>query len=126
MKRSVSWVWLAVLLGLASGCKSGRDDDKPKEQPKPAPATPAEPVEPEPPPGAPMQMPVPLWENGKTEREVDAATAALHGYVVLDLGEPWVPYLFTDGVTEDDKPLPNSYRTTYLALARGELPNDIH
>jgi hypothetical protein len=115
---------LSVALGLASACGG---DDKPKEQPKtelPAPP----PVAPQPPaqPGTPMQMPVPLWENGKTEREVDAASASSHGYIVLDLGEPWVPYLFTDGVTEDDKPLPNTYRSTYLALARGELPNDHH
>jgi hypothetical protein len=73
-----------------------------------------------------MQMPVPLWEKGKIAREVDAASAALHGYVVLDLGEPWVPYLFSDGVGEDGKPLTNSYRSTYLALARGEFPKDHH
>jgi len=29
-------------------------------------------------------------------RQVDAATAREQGYVVLDLGEAWTPYLFTE------------------------------
>jgi len=129
MKRALGRVWLVMVLGLASGCGLfGKGDDKPEDDDKPnvEPVPPVEQAQPEPQPNAPMQMPVPLWENGKTVREVDAATASLHGYVVLDLGESWVPYLFTDGVTEDDKPLANSYRNTYLALARGELPKDLH
>jgi len=124
MKRSVVWVWLSVFVALAPACGDDKPKDPPKAENTPLPTQAAE--EAPAAPGSPMQMPVPLWENGKTEREVDAATASSHGYVVLDLGEPWVPYLFTDGVTEDDKPLPNSYRATYLALARGELPDNHH
>src|SRR5690349_12779825 len=44
----------------------------------------------------PMSEPVPLWENGAVVRQVDAATAAEHGFVVVDLGEEWTPYLFTE------------------------------
>ena len=71
-----------------------------------------------------MSQPVALWEHGKTTRQVDAATAASQGYVVVDLGEAWVPYIFTDGPGEDGKLLSNSYRSTYLALARGEYPDN--
>jgi hypothetical protein len=77
-------------------------------------------------PPSPMAQPVPFWENGKTESNVDAASADLHGYLILDLGEDWTPYIFTDGETSDGKPAPNDYRPTYLALARGEFPDDIH
>lgn len=126
MERWVRWVRLVVAFGLLPGCALFEKDDKPKEEQRAVEPAPVAPPEPEMPAPTPMQMAVPLWENGKSEREVDAATAAVHGYVVLDLGEAWVPYLFTDGVDEEDKPLPNSYRPTYLALARGELPNDLH
>jgi hypothetical protein len=74
----------------------------------------------------PMTTPVPLWEHGKVSGQIDAATAASQGYVVLDLGEAWVPYIFTDGSNDKGKPLKNDYRETYLALARGEFPNNYH
>lgn len=74
----------------------------------------------------PMARPVPLWENGRTEREIDAATAAAEGYLLLDLGESWTPYLFTERSSEAEERVPHAYRETYLALARGELPDDHH
>jgi hypothetical protein len=73
-----------------------------------------------------MAQPVPLYEHGKVTGQIDAATASAQGYVVLDLGEAWVPYLFTDGVSETGKELKNAYRETYLTLARGEFPNNYH
>ena len=75
---------------------------------------------------APMKMPVPLWENGKTARQIDADTAELNGYLVIDLGEAFIPYLFTDGKSQDGTELPNAYRETYLALAREEFPDNHH
>lgn len=74
----------------------------------------------------PMHRPVPLWEGGATHGDVDAATARENGYVVLDLGEAWTPYLFTERSTEEEPSVPNDYRQTYLALARGEFPDDHH
>lgn len=74
----------------------------------------------------PMHQPVPLYEGGATARQVDAATARGEGMVVLDLGEEWTPYLFSEHDTENETPMPNAYRQTYLALARGELPSDHH
>lgn len=74
----------------------------------------------------PMARPVPLWEEGVSTREVDAATADVHGYFLLDLGEAWTPYLFTEASGEDEERVPHAYRETYLALARGETPDDHH
>src|SRR5690606_24409966 len=74
----------------------------------------------------PMARPVPLWEDGASVREVDAATADVHGYFLLDLGEAWTPYLFTEAGSENEERVPHAYRETYLALARGETPDDHH
>lgn len=74
----------------------------------------------------PMHQPIPLWESGARGEMVDAATAREHGYVVVDLGEEWTPYLFTTRGNASEPEIPNAYRTTYLALARGEFPDDHH
>lgn len=74
----------------------------------------------------PMAQPIPLWENGASGEMVDAATAREHGYVVVDLGEEWTPYLFTTRGNASEVETPNAYRATYLALARGEFPDDHH
>ncbi len=74
----------------------------------------------------PMHQPVPLYENGGTARPIDAATARGEGFMVLDLGEEWTPYLFSENDREDEPRVPNSYRETYLALARGEFPDNHH
>jgi len=68
--------------------------------------------------------PVTLWARGKTAGQVDAVNARAHAQVVLDLGEGWVPYIFSE--PQAAPPLTQSYRSTYLALARGEFPNDHH
>jgi hypothetical protein len=74
----------------------------------------------------PMARPVPLYEDGSTDREIDAATADVNGYLLLELGESWTPYLFTEHTNEAEERIPHAYRETYLALARGETPNDLH
>jgi hypothetical protein len=131
----LSLVLAALLLGLQlAACKNGRKGPAPKQNTNAAISVPA-PVAAEPgphvsqvemPAPAPLKDPVPLWEYGRTERFVDAATAAEQGYLVIDLGEAWTPYLFTEGSGRAGKALENSYRPTYLALARGEFPNDFH
>jgi hypothetical protein len=110
-------------LEIAEAPESEADHDA---QPAPAP----EPVEPvrervdsRPPP---MARPVPLWESGRSSREIDAATADVSGYLLLDLGEAWTPYLFTERTNESEERVPHAYRETYLALARGEHPEDHH
>jgi hypothetical protein len=74
----------------------------------------------------PMHQPIPLWDGGRAVGVVDAATARDQGLVVLDLGEAWTPYLFTTRGNPSEPELPNAYRATYLALARGEFPPDHH
>ncbi len=71
-------------------------------------------------------QPVPLWKDGKPAGEIDLAHPHDARIVVLDLGEDWVPYLFTERSRPDEELVPQSYRATYLALARGEFPHDHH
>jgi hypothetical protein len=73
----------------------------------------------------PLQ-PVPLWKDGKPAGEIDLAKPHDARIVVLDLGEDWTPYIFSERSNPDEKLVPQSYRETYLALARGEFPHDHH
>jgi hypothetical protein len=79
------------------------------------------------PPKARALTPVPLWKDGKVSGEFDAAQARTARELVIDLGEDWVPYIFTERSAPGEQAVPQStYRATYLALARGEYPNDHH
>ncbi len=77
------------------------------------------------PPKARALSPVPLWKDGKMAGEFDAAQVRTSRETVIDLGEEWVPYIFTERSMPNEQPVPqSSYRATYLALARGEFPAD--
>lgn len=78
-------------------------------------------VEPE-----PMKRPVTLWRGGHADGEVDASKAESEGHLLLDLGEDWTPYILTEASSPEEEPKANQYRETYLALARGEFPDDRH
>jgi hypothetical protein len=82
-------------------------------------------VQPEP-PKPKLAQPVQVWKDGKPAGEVDLAQPRAPGEIVLDLGEDWAPYIFTERTNASDEKIPQSYRATYLALARGEYPNDHH
>lgn len=71
-----------------------------------------------------LERPVALWEGGQSVGEVDAVGAADRGHALIELGDAWTPYLFTDGATADGKPLINAYRATYVKLARGQFGDD--
>lgn len=73
-----------------------------------------------------LEAPVPFWKGGSAQGQVDAAKAEVEGRLLLDLGEEWTPYIFTDSSSPDEEPKPMAYRPTYLALARGEFPKDRH
>ena len=73
-----------------------------------------------------LEDPVPLWENGQIAREIEAGDAADEGYLLLDLGEEWTPYLFSERDRTTGERIPNSYRSTYLALAREQFPDNHH
>jgi hypothetical protein len=73
-----------------------------------------------------LEEPVAYWESGQSDRQVDAAKADERGYLILDLGEDWTPYILTEASSPDEEPKRHRYRSTYLALARGEFPDDRH
>lgn len=95
--------------------------DRPGEpRPEPAPERGEPPV----PPTPVLHEPVPLYEGGQVVRTVDAAVE--RDLLRLDLGDAWTPYLFTEADSPDGTPMPHPYRATYLALARGDFPDDYH
>ncbi len=117
---------LITILALAAvyGCAPKQDpvaaplESDAKPDPTSAPAVKA--------PKAALDQPVALWDAGKNKRQVDAAKAGEEGHLILDLGEDWTPYILTESSSPGEEPLPNQYRETYLALARGEFPKDRH
>ncbi|MEM6962718.1 MAG: L,D-transpeptidase, partial [Myxococcota bacterium] len=48
------------------------------------------------------------------------------GLLVVDLGEVWTPYLFSEQDHRGSERMPNRYRETYLALSRSAFPDDHH
>jgi hypothetical protein len=120
-------VMAPLALALAAwGCD---DPVAPPQSPTPPAAQPTEPVAEapsEPAPPAPLRQPVPVWIEGSRQEPVELADAPGQGYLVLDLGDDWTPYLFTEASAPGETPIPNAYRATYLALARGEHPDDHH
>ena len=73
-----------------------------------------------------LQDPVAFWKDGENQGEVDAARADERGHLLLDLGEDWTPYILSEASSPDEPATPSQYRSTYLALARGEFPRDRH
>ncbi|MGB5813413.1 MAG: hypothetical protein WBG86_22955, partial [Polyangiales bacterium] len=73
-----------------------------------------------------LEDPVPFWDGGTNQGQVDAARAAEEGVLLVDLGEDWTPFIFTNASGPEEEPKPMGYRDTYLALARGEFPKDRH
>ncbi|MEM8608715.1 MAG: L,D-transpeptidase [Myxococcota bacterium] len=119
---------LLTILACAAFCgctpKQGTEpasESAPAEEP-PAVAEPAE----EPTPEVVLEEPVALWENGASDRRVDAVKADEEQRLLLDLGDDWTPFIFTESLGPDGEVKPMDYRETYLALARGEHPKDRH
>ena len=130
--RRLTYVLLATLA--VGGCDRFATDGaepgpapapetQPTPDPEPAVERVAEGVDARPPP---LAEPVPLFEDGATERDIDAATAREDGFVLVDLGESWTPYLFTEHSNAEEELVEHAYRETYLALSRGEFPEDHH
>lgn len=121
--RGSAAAWLALALLAAVSCNKSQPS---KPSPPTSHAAETHEVTPSPTePHVPIGQPVAFWQHGKNERVIDGATAA-HEYLVFDLGEAWTPYLFTDATKLDGTPVSSGYKNTYLALARGEFPNDLH
>ncbi len=73
-----------------------------------------------------LEAPVAFWKDGSSHGDVDAARADEQGHLLLDLGEEWTPYILTEATGDEELGTTSEYRTTYLALARGEFPDDRH
>jgi hypothetical protein len=116
----------ASCIDLSSGSKDAGKEAAQSKAPV-APPGPSKPlVRTEPPPRELLQ-PVDLWKNGQKSGRIDAqGPEASADYVFMDLGDAWAPILFTDGEGPKGEPYPHNYRPTYLALARGEFPDDVH
>ena len=127
--RFFSLVLLAALTVLGAACGDhgdGNDDSGSADRAPVTPPPPSKALVPTEPPPRELLEPVDLWRNGKKTGQVDAQGPEAADHVFMDLGDGWVPVLFTDGEGPDGKPYPHSYRPTYLALARGEFPDDVH
>lgn len=120
---------LGSLLGLGLFVVAGCEDPVappvvPASEPPVVPPTPmVEPPEPEP---RPLTHAVDTWREGSKGEPIEQASADEQGLLVVDLGDDWTPYLFTESSQEGEAPVANAYRPTYLALARGEYPDDHH
>src|SRR6266542_3617736 len=60
------------------------------------------------PPKARALTPVPLWKDGKVSGEFDAAQARTARELVIDLGEDWVPYIFSERSAPGEQPVEQS------------------
>ena len=69
---------------------------------------------------------LPSGRTARLEGQVDAAKADEEGNLLLNLGEEWTPYILTEATSDQELGKTSEYRSTYLALARGEFPKDRH
>jgi len=116
---------LPVAVAFCLACGGEDPAPPPPADPEPVVEAPTDPPE-TPEVEIPLEDPVPLWEGGEVVREIEAGTARDEGYLLLDLGEEWTPYLFSERDRETGERVPNAYRATYLALAREEFPDNHH
>lgn len=56
------------------------------------------------------------------KQEITAAEAA--GYTIIDLGNTWVPYIFSEKTVAADDHQPNDYRKRYIDLANDRVDAD--
>ncbi|RLB54911.1 MAG: hypothetical protein DRJ42_07745 [Deltaproteobacteria bacterium] len=129
MSRLLEVTLVIALLATVVGCDDPTagalgpaEGTTPVVAPEPEPA-PVERVDSRPPP---MDRPVDHWTGGELAGQVDAAGASGRAQVLLDLGDDWTPYIFSERGNESEPVVENTYRETYLALARGEFPEDHH
>ncbi|MCB9624367.1 MAG: hypothetical protein R3B99_18380 [Polyangiales bacterium] len=113
---------ILLVLALVSACDREEAVTPPPPEPTPEP-TPV--VEPEPEP-VELQHPIDVWEDGSVARQLERRTAREDGLLIVELGEDWTPYLFSEVDAQTGERFPNAYRETFLALARGEIPSDHH
>jgi len=121
--RKFLWAPRALIVGalLALGCRHHAGP----AAPPPAPPAPAKPAHPPIPKLAPMPALAPgeTWAyQGGAARKMTIAQARAMGFLDVELGNDWAPFILQDGAGDDTKP--NDYRTTFVALANDKLAAD--
>lgn len=66
--------------------------------------------------------PVWLYEKGEP-RKVSAGWARKRGYTIIELGDEWAPYIFSERSDGDTTRKPNPYRKIYIGLANDRTNN---
>jgi hypothetical protein len=68
-------------------------------------------------------VPALTLENGQP-RWIGAAAAERAGYTLVDLSDDFTPFLFVEHLGPGGRPLPNTYRRTFIGLANDRLDAD--
>jgi hypothetical protein len=135
MPRRVLLPALFVLLAACSGAQQTGHHDAP------TPDTPASPGGDQAPPvsepGAPPAPVLPkvsqrehpagqawVFEPGAEPRKQEIAQAEAAGYTVIDLGNSWVPYIFSEKTNGREDLSANEYRQRYIGLANNKVDAD--
>lgn len=65
-----------------------------------------------------------IVEPGAEPRKQEIAQAEAAGYTVIDLGNSWVPYIFSEKTVGQDDRSANEYRQRYIGLANDRVDAD--
>ncbi len=65
-----------------------------------------------------------LFEPGAEPRKQEIAQAETAGFTVIDLGNSWVPYIFSEKTTGVEDLSANEYRQRYIGLANDKVDAD--
>ncbi len=65
-----------------------------------------------------------MFEADAEPRKLEIAQAEAAGYTVIDLGNNWVPYIFSEKTTAADDFAANEYRQRYIDLANNRVDAD--
>ena len=118
--------WLGLLAVLALACD--REPPAPSGGQPPPGATPGRPPAP-PPAWSKLKPPGPdqtLALHPDGPRLSSTAQARAAGLLVIDLGDEWAPFIFSEGDGPSGEPKPNPYRKTFIDLANDRAdPDDI-
>jgi hypothetical protein len=64
------------------------------------------------------------FDPGAEPRKLEIAQAEAAGYTIIDLGNSWTPYIFSEKTTGQDDSTPNDYRQRYIDLANDRVDAD--
>lgn len=138
-RRALGWPLLAALLLSCSGTQQAADPRREQSQ--------AAPVAPESPGATPRDNPAqrdpgPITkgsmrehpaaeayvfgseQQGKPAKKITLDSAEARGLTVIDLGNDWVPYIFSEKTAGVEDHTVNDYRARYIGLANNRVDDD--